>query len=80
MPDVEELEAGPPHEVAVENAYRKARGGRRAQAAGAIVLGVDTVVALGARLYGKPADEAEARATLRALSGRTPRGDQRRSA
>jgi septum formation protein len=35
------------------------------------VLGVDTIVALGRRLYGKPADEAEARATLEALAGRT---------
>ncbi len=34
------------------------------------MLGVDTVVALGARLYGKPADAAEARATLTALAGR----------
>jgi septum formation protein len=31
---------------------------------------VDTVVALGPRLYGKPADAAAARATLEALSGR----------
>jgi nucleoside triphosphate pyrophosphatase len=35
------------------------------------VLGVDTIVALGRRVYGKPADEAEARATLEALAGRT---------
>jgi septum formation protein len=34
------------------------------------VLGVDTVVALGARLYGKPGDTEEARATLTALAGR----------
>jgi septum formation protein len=34
------------------------------------VLGVDTIVSVGARIYGKPADEAEARETLRALSGR----------
>jgi septum formation protein len=67
-PDVEELEAGPAHEVALENAYRKAS----AVAAGgaARVLGVDTVVSLGARLYGKPADAVQARATLRALAGR----------
>ncbi|HTU85987.1 MAG TPA: Maf family protein [Solirubrobacteraceae bacterium] len=68
IPEVEELEVGPPHEVALENAYRKASaitvdGGRP-------VLGVDTVVSLGARLYGKPADEEEARATLVALAGR----------
>jgi nucleoside triphosphate pyrophosphatase len=34
------------------------------------VLGVDTVVALEGRSYGKPADAGEARATLLALSGR----------
>ncbi len=71
VPDVEELEAGPPHEVALENAYRKASAvaSARAGAAGPI-LGVDTVVALGARLYGKPGDPQEARATLTALAGR----------
>jgi septum formation protein len=68
VPDVEELEAGPPGEVAVENAYRKAAA---VEAPGdALVLGVDTVVALGSRLYGKPSDASEARSTLEALSGR----------
>ena len=68
---VEELEAGPPHEVALENAYRKASAVASAGAdPGAPVLGVDTVVALGVRLYGKPADPEQARETLRALSGR----------
>jgi septum formation protein len=69
VPDADELEAGPPDEVAVENAYRKAA----AIAAGnpeALILGVDTVVAIGARIYGKPADLVQARETLRALSGR----------
>jgi septum formation protein len=33
------------------------------------VLGVDTIVTLGGRIYGKPADAEDARATLRALSG-----------
>jgi septum formation protein len=37
--------------------------------AGELVLGVDTIVTLGARIYGKPADVDEARATLRALAG-----------
>lgn len=69
VPDVEELEQGPPHEVALENAYRKASaiaGGDR----DAFVLGVDTVVCIGARMYGQPADIDEARHTLTALSGR----------
>jgi len=54
--------------VALENAFRKAVAA--AGAATAPVLGVDTVVALGRRMYGKPRDAAEARATLLALSGR----------
>ena len=66
---VEELEAGPPHEVAIENAYRKAaRVAERFPQA--TVLGVDTLVVLGARIYGKAEDREQARATLRALAGR----------
>ena len=68
VPDVEELETGPPHEVALENAYRKASA--VADGADGLVVGVDTVVSLGARLYGKPGDAEEARATLNALAGR----------
>jgi septum formation protein len=66
--DADELTEGPAVEVALENAYRKATAAPRE--AGETVLGVDTVVALGRRLYGKPADEADARATLEALAGR----------
>ena len=66
--DVEELEEGPPEEIAIENARRKAE----AVASGdGLVLGVDTVVSLGDRLYGKPSDPDDARATLAALSGRS---------
>jgi septum formation protein len=67
--DVAELTEGPPHEVALENAYRKARS-VTAERGDAVVLGADTVVALGPRIYGKPADVEAARATLEALSGR----------
>jgi septum formation protein len=67
--DVEELTEGPAVDVAIENAYRKASA-VAARVAPARVLGVDTVVSIGARLYGKPADEGEARETLVALSGR----------
>lgn len=38
---------------------------------GAVVVGADTVVALGAELLGKPRDEAENRAFLRRLAGQT---------
>jgi len=53
----------------VENAYRKA-GAVAGDSGDALVLGVDTVVSIGARIYGKPGDPAEARETLRALSAR----------
>jgi septum formation protein len=36
----------------------------------ALVLGVDTVVTVGGRLYGKPRDQAHAAEILRALGGR----------
>jgi septum formation protein len=69
VPDVEELEHGPPAEAALENARRKALAvaERRPQA---LVLGVDTVVALDGLIYGKPGDAGQARRTLCALSGR----------
>jgi nucleoside triphosphate pyrophosphatase len=45
--------------------------GKAAAVAGDRVLGVDTLVALDGRVFGKPRDEAEARAFLGALAGRT---------
>jgi septum formation protein len=67
---VAELERGDPAAVAAENAMRKARAARRGDTPEAI-LGVDTLVTLDGVIYGKPADERQARATLRALSGAT---------
>jgi septum formation protein len=69
--DVEELDTGPPDEVARENARRKAAAVAALVDDQELVLGVDTVVAVGGRIYGKPPDAASARATLQALSGRT---------
>ena len=66
---IDELEEGPPHEVAIENAYRKAAA-VAASVDGRPVLGVDTVVALGPRMYGKPIEPSDAEDTLWALSGR----------
>ena len=48
-----------------------ARHARAGLAPGAILC-ADTTVALGRRILGKPADAADAAATLAALSGRTP--------
>lgn len=67
---VDEVEDGPAEAVALQNAQRKARAVAAGQRPGALVLGVDTVVALGDRLYGKPGDRDEADSTLRALAGR----------
>jgi septum formation protein len=70
--DVKELQAGPPEEVAMENAHRKASAAAALGLADdQLVLGVDTVVAVGDRVYGKPQDADDARATLGALSGRS---------
>ena len=68
--DAAELDRGDPEEVALANALSKARAARVADRAEA-VIGCDTVVAHGGEIYGKPADERAARATLRALSGET---------
>jgi septum formation protein len=64
--DVEETVKGDPPAVVMENALLKARA-----VPGERVLGVDTEVVLDGRVYGKPADAAEAETFLRRLSGRT---------
>jgi septum formation protein len=63
--DAEELRAGDPRTLVIENARRKARA-----VEGARVLGVDTAVVLDGRIFGKPRDEQEAETFLRRLSGR----------
>jgi septum formation protein len=68
-PVFEECESGDAERVALHNAVGKASAVARAP--NEVVLGVDTVVSLGGRLYGKPSDDTEARETLAALSGRT---------
>ena len=83
--DVAERSHGDPYEVAAENALRKAEAvaadwcggdggsgsgsGTGGGGGGPFVLGVDTLVALDGRIYGKPRDAVGAAATLRALSG-----------
>jgi septum formation protein len=68
LPDVDELAEGPAAEVALENAHRKASAIAPAELP---VLGVDTVVSLGRRIFGKPRDAAHAAEMLETLSGRT---------
>jgi septum formation protein len=69
--DVEEGFAGPPREVVVENARRKAQAVAHGAGAGRTALGADTAVVLEDRVLGKPRSEAEARAFLEALAGRS---------
>lgn len=71
MPEVAELTEGPPEQLVVENAARKARAVAERVPGDALVLGVDTDVVLDGQVLGKAADEAEARERLGSLSGRT---------
>jgi septum formation protein len=66
--DVEELAAGDPRELALENARRKALavGGRGFD----FVLGADTDVGLDGDVLGKPRDAVHARELLARLAGR----------
>jgi septum formation protein len=66
---VDELESGAPHEVAVQNATRKATV-VAAQRPDELVLGADTLVYLDATIYGKPTGAQQAGQMLRDLSGR----------
>ena len=63
----EDLSAG---EMAQLNAYRKARAVSK-RFPDAVTLGVDTVVALGHTIFGKPADLAEAERMVSVLQGKT---------
>jgi septum formation protein len=67
--DVAEQDAGAPAAVAGENALRKALAAGVVE--GEVVLGVDTLVATGLEIWGKPPNPEAAAETLRRLSGRT---------
>jgi septum formation protein len=64
---VEELAAGDPERLVLENARRKAVAGAMPAR---LVLGADTEVVLDGEVLGKASDEGEARCRLEALSGR----------
>ena len=70
--DVEEIAPAhfTPREVVLWNARLKAQAIAR-QHPGEIVLGVDTLVAFGNRIFGKPRDLDEAFAMVSALNGQT---------
>jgi septum formation protein len=59
-----------PREVALLNAYRKARTIAK-RFPDSLVIGADTVVALGTKLYGKPRSKPDAYRMLSELEGRT---------
>ncbi|MBA3708466.1 MAG: Maf family protein [Planctomycetes bacterium] len=67
--DEETIDAPTPHALALARAVGKARGYHGAIAAGEVALGADTVVALDATVFGKPADRADARRILGCLQG-----------
>lgn len=70
----ETLPSGLPVAAAIEAvAARKAREVRERGAGSRWVLGADTAVVLGERVFGKPRDRDDAVAMLRALSGRSHR-------
>lgn len=62
--------SGDPRRMVLENALAKARA-VAAENPDALVLGADTTVALGNRVFNKPANLDEAREMLRELSGNT---------
>ena len=70
-PDVEEFGAGDfkPRELCLTNARLKCFEVAK-ENVDAMVIGADTVVALGSKVYGKPANLKEAAANLRELRGR----------
>jgi septum formation protein len=65
---VDELDAGDPEFLVIENARRKARAVERPE--GGVVIACDTDVVLDGEVLGKPADAAESRAYLERMSGR----------
>lgn len=67
---VETLE-GPPREVVLQNARAKRDDIAAKHEPPALIIGADTIVVLGDRILGKPADHDEARSMLSQLSGKT---------
>ena len=68
-PDVDEHVEGRAEDIVKTLAVRKARAAASHYARG-VIIASDTLVSLDGRPLGKPADESEAHAMLRALSGR----------
>ena len=70
-PDYEERDDGSADAVAMVKEHARGKARSVAESAGERpVLGVDTAVVLGGRVYGKPRDAGDAERMLEALSGR----------
>ena len=69
--DEETVSNPQPQLLALDRAQVKARGAQLPPGASGIILGADTVVALGMTVYGKPTDDADAARILGALQGTT---------
>ncbi len=69
--DESRLRGETPAEMVVRLAAVKAHAAAAGVGAGTVILGADTAVALGDRIFDKPADGDEAVAILQQLSGRT---------
>jgi septum formation protein len=68
--DLEETACGTPREQTLQLARDKAADVAKSHP-GAVVIGADTLVAIGERVLGKPKDKEDAAAMLRLLSGKT---------
>jgi septum formation protein len=68
VPGVDELDAGDPEFLVIENARRKARA--VSAPSGVLVIACDTDVVLDGEVLGKPADAAESKIYLDRMSGR----------
>ncbi len=64
----EEMKDGTPMEIVKHNALIKALDVAKSYSQD-IVIGADTIVVVGGKIFGKPQDEADAEAMLRELSG-----------
>jgi len=60
----------PPRELAIYQAKAKALAVAAQAGADDVVIGADTIVVLGDKVFGKPADLVDARAMLKELSGK----------
>lgn len=69
VPDLQEVSAGDPWNVALHNSRLKAEAGKPHAAPDELVVGTDTLVCAEGAIHGKPQSRHEARAMLEKLRG-----------